>query len=65
MLLLHSFVAGGGVGPMSARTINGCAIKVKTDCKSAKLKGANLSKANLKGAVRVAKEGLQVRTNPL
>ena len=55
---------------MSARTINGCAIKVKTDCKSAKLKGANLkganlSKANLKGAVRVAKEGLQVRINPL
>ena len=44
------FVAGGGVGPMSAKTINGCAIKVKTDCKSAKLKGANLSKANLKGA---------------
>ena len=44
------FVAGGGVGPMSAKTINGCAIKVKTDCKSAKLKGANLNKANLKGA---------------
>ena len=44
------FVAGGDVGPMSAKTINGCAIKVKTDCKSAKLKGANLSKANLKGA---------------
>ena len=45
------FVAGGGVGPMSAKTINGCAIKVKTDCKSAKLKGANLNKANLKGAI--------------
>ena len=43
------FVAGGGVGPMSAKTINGCAIKVKTDCKSAKLKGANLSNANRKG----------------
>ena len=41
---------------MSARTIYGCAIKVKTDCKSAKLKGANLSKANLKGAVRVPKK---------
>ena len=43
------FVAGGGVGPMSAKTINGCAIKVKTDCKSSKLKGANLSNLNFMG----------------
>ena len=53
-------VAGVGVSPVSAKTINGCVIKAKTTCvnvdlnkanlKGANLKGANLSGANLKGA---------------
>ena len=43
-------VAGAGVSPVSAKTINGCVIKAKTECKNAKLKGANLDEATLKKA---------------
>ena len=43
-------VVGAGVGPASAKTINGCVIKAKTKCVNADLRGANLKGANLKGA---------------
>ena len=43
-------VTGVGVSPVSAKTINGCVIKAKTECKNADLEGAKLNKANLKGA---------------
>ena len=43
-------VTGVRLSPVSAKTINGCVIKAKTECKNAKLKGAKLNKANLKGA---------------
>ncbi len=43
-------VAGIGVNPASAKTVNGCVIKAKTKCVKADLKGANLKGANLKGA---------------
>jgi len=42
-------VAGAGVSPVST-TINGCVVQAKTDCKNAKLKGANLDEATLKKA---------------
>lgn len=37
-------------GPVSAKTIRGCAIKPNTSCVQVNLKGANLVKANLRGA---------------
>ena len=43
-------VTGVGVSPVSAKTINGCVIKAKTECKNANLEGAKLNKAKLKGA---------------
>ena len=43
-------VAGAGVSPVSAKTINGCVIKAKTKCVKADLKKANLKGANLRGA---------------
>ena len=42
-------VAGAGVSPVSAKTINGCVIKAKTKCVNANLKGADLTGANLTG----------------
>ena len=38
-------VVGAGVGPASAKTINGCVIKAKTKCVNADLRGANLKGA--------------------
>ena len=43
-------VVGAGVGPASAKTINGCVIKAKTKCVNADLRGANLRGANLRDA---------------
>ncbi len=45
-------VAGAGVSPVSAKTVNGCVIKAKTKCVKADLEGATLEGANLKGAKR-------------
>ena len=37
-------VAGAGVSPVSAKTVNGCVIKAKTKCVKADLKGAHVTR---------------------